>query len=128
MCRNSNPGAGEFQDLLVDGEPLYIHLAKAFATKWNGNGNCHLVVGATYPDEIKGVREAVPEMPFLIPGTGAQGGDLEASVRAARDSRGSGFIVAVSRAILFASGGKEFATAARERALAFDGAIRSALE
>lgn len=127
MCRNSNPGAGEFQDLDVGGEPLYLHLARAFAEKWNGNGNCGLVVGATYPEELKKVREIASKMPLLIPGTGAQGGDLEKSVAYGKNAVGTGFIISISRAIIFASGGKEFATAAREKALAFDGAIRAAL-
>lgn len=127
MCRNSNPGAGEFQDLQVDGEPLYIRLAKAFATKWNEHGNCGLVVGATYPEELKNVREAVPEMPFLIPGTGAQGGDLEKSVAYGKNARGKGFIISTSRAIIYGSAEANFADAIRTKAKEFDVAIRNAL-
>ena len=127
MCRNSNPGAGEFQDLEIDGEPLYIRLAKAFAEKWNTNGNCGLVVGATYPDEIEEIREAVPNMPFLIPGTGAQGGDLARSVAYGKDSRGAGFIISTSRAIIYASKGPDYKDAIGVKAREFDSAIRASL-
>jgi orotidine-5'-phosphate decarboxylase len=102
MCRNSNPGAGEFQDLVIDGEPLYIHLAKAFAEKWNHNGNCTLVAGATFPEELQRVRSAVPNMPFLIPGIGAQGGDLEQSVKYGKDANNRGFTVSTSRVVIYA--------------------------
>lgn len=126
LCRTSNPGAKEFQDLSVEGEPLYIRVARTVAESWNGNGNCGLVVGATYPDDIAKVRAAAPELPFLIPGIGAQGGDLEASVKAAKNE-GGGFLLAASRAILYASSGKDFAEAARTKAQQLDTAIRAAL-
>lgn len=127
MCRNSNPGAGEFQDLLVDGEPLYLHLAKAFRDKWNSNGNCGLVVGATYPEEIARVRSAAPDMTFLIPGVGAQGGDLVASVSNGKNAQGSGFIISTGRAILYASSGTDFAEAARRKTQELHDAIIKAL-
>ena len=76
LCRTSNPGAGEFQDLSVDGEPLYMHVSKKVAKDWNANENCMLVVGATYPEELAHVRKAVGDMTFLVPGIGAQGGDV----------------------------------------------------
>src|SRR3989338_1490746 len=119
LCRTSNPGAGEFQDLMVDcaGEVPYEELfrvvAKNVAGKWNGNGNCGLVVGATYPDELSEVRDIVGDMPILIPGIGAQGGDVEKTVSAGKDSRGYGMIINSSRGIIFASKGADFAEVAR---------------
>ncbi|OGG39707.1 orotidine 5'-phosphate decarboxylase [Candidatus Jorgensenbacteria bacterium RIFCSPLOWO2_01_FULL_45_25b] len=113
LCRTSNLGAGEFQDLLVNSEPLYRFVARRVASKWNKNGNCGLVVGATYPDELHEVREIVGDMPILIPGIGAQGGDLQKVVSAGRDSHGRGIILSSSRGILFASDGVDFAEAAR---------------
>ena len=114
LCRTSNPGAGEFQDLSVNGEPLYRFVARRVASEWNKNGNCALVVGATYPDELREVRELVgDDMPILIPGIGAQGGDVEKTVSAGKDSRGRGMIVNSSRGIIFASKGADFAEAAR---------------
>jgi orotidine-5'-phosphate decarboxylase len=120
MCRNSNPGAGEFQDLSIDGSPLYMHLAEAFRDKWNYHGNCGLVVGATFPEEIKNIREAVPVMPFLIPGTGAQGGDLEKSVAYGKNRDGKGFILSTSRAIIYAE-------SPRAKAAEYHSAIQKAL-
>ena len=113
LCRTSNSGAGEFQDLLVDGEPLYLHVARNVANEWNKNGNCALVVGATYPDELREVRKLVGDMPILIPGIGAQGGDVEKTVTAGKDSRGRGMIINSSRGIIFASKETDFAQAAR---------------
>lgn len=113
LCRTSNPGAGEFQDLSVNGdEPLYRFVARR-VVEWNKNGNCALVVGATYPDELREVRGLVGDMPILIPGIGAQGGDVEKTVSAGKDSRGKGTIVNSSRGIIFASKGADFAEAAR---------------
>ncbi len=116
LCRTSNAGAGEFQDLLVEGRPLYQIVAERVATAWNAHGNCSLVVGATYPRELAAVRHIVGDMPILIPGIGAQGGDLARSVAAGRDDRGRGMMVSASRAIIFASGGEDFAAAARREA------------
>jgi orotidine 5'-phosphate decarboxylase subfamily 2 len=106
LCRTSNPSAPELQDLLVtkgpgeEQRPLYLEVA-ALARGWNDQyGNVGLVVGATYPDEIAQVRHLCPHMLFLIPGVGAQGGDLKAAVEAARDDRGAGFIINVSRQIM----------------------------
>ena len=126
-CRTSNGGAGEFQDLTVEGEPLYKTVARHVAEKWNENGNCALVVGATYPDELAEVRKIVGDMPILIPGIGAQSGDLEKTVKAGKDGRGRGIIIAASRAVIFASNGPNFAEAAREKATALHGAITKAL-
>lgn len=114
LCRTSNPGAGEFQDLIVDGIPLYQYVAKRVSNFWNKNGNCLLVVGATYIEELRQVREIVGDMPILIPGIGAQGGDLEKSVLYGKDSHNQGIIINSSRGIIFASKGPDFAQAARE--------------
>lgn len=113
LCRTSNPGAGEFQDLIVNGEPLYRFVARRVTSEWNKNGNCALVVGATYPEELGEVRGIVGDMPILIPGIGAQGGDVEKTVTAGKDSRGQGMIINSSRGIIFASKGADFAQAAR---------------
>lgn len=113
LCRTSNPSAGEIQELDVDGIPLYQHVARLTVEKWNAAGNCGLVVGATVPDEVKAVRAIAPDMPFLIPGIGAQGGNLAATVTAARDARGHGFIISASRSVIFASAGVDFAQRAR---------------
>ncbi len=116
LCRTSNPGAAELQDLEVGGEPLYLALARRVAARWNGRGNCGLVVGATWPDELRAIRAVAPELPILVPGIGAQGGALEASVRAGRDVRGRGLLVSASRSVLYASSGADFAQAARAEA------------
>ncbi|MBI5645004.1 orotidine-5'-phosphate decarboxylase [Candidatus Kaiserbacteria bacterium] len=126
MCRNSNHGAGEFQDLDVNGEPFYVYLARAFAQKWNKNGNCGLVVGATFPEEVRHVREVVPQMPILIPGTGAQGGDLASSVKNGKNAEG-GFILSTSRAIIYASAEGDYRDVIRAKAKEFDAAIRAGL-
>ena len=116
-CRSSNPGARDLQDLSVsDGggpeRPLYEVVAER-ARDWNVHGNVGLVAAATYPAEIARLRVLCPTMPFLVPGVGAQGGETAAAVRAARDARGAGFIVNVSRQILYASRGPDFAEAGR---------------
>jgi orotidine 5''-phosphate decarboxylase, subfamily 2 len=119
LAKTSNPGSGELQDLPVGpaGEPLYLVVARNVAEQWNGNGNCALVVGATYPAELERVRAVVGDLPLLIPGIGAQGGDVEATVKAARDSRGWGMIINSSRGIIYASSGSDFAQAARQATL-----------
>jgi len=113
LCRTSNPGAGEFQNLLVDGSmPLYQVVARKVAKEWNSNGNCAVVVGATYPEELAHVRGIVDDMPILIPGIGKQGGDVEETIKAGKDSRGKGMIINSSRGIIFASNRPDFADAA----------------
>ena len=117
LCRTSNPGARDLQDLVVSGEggdarPLYQHVAAKVAHEWNGNGNCMLVVGATWPRQLKEVRAIVGDVPFLVPGVGAQGGDVEAVVANAKTADGTGLVVSSSRAILYASGGDDYAEAA----------------
>jgi len=112
LCRTSNKGAVDFQDLLTDGLPLYEAVARK-AKEWNTHGNIGLVVGATYPEELKKVRSICPEMPLLIPGIGAQGGDLAAAVGHGADAQGEKAIINVSRQILYASREKDFDRAAR---------------
>jgi orotidine-5'-phosphate decarboxylase len=118
LCRSSNPGAGEVQDLLVDGEKLYVRVAKQVVKTWNTRGNCLLMVGATYPEELRDVRAiAGPDMPLLIPGVGAQGGDLAGTMKAGLGANRRGLIISSSRAIIFASSGDDFAEAARAEAM-----------
>lgn len=113
LCRTSNPGAGEFQDRPVDGHKLYEHVAKMVAMDWNTGGNCMLVVGATYPEEAATIRQIVGgDVWFLVPGVGAQGGNVEATMNAAQNERGDGLIISSSRDIIFASSGADFAEAA----------------
>jgi orotidine-5'-phosphate decarboxylase len=172
LCRTSNSGSSEFQSLEVDGEPLYLRVARTAAAKWRSIGECALVVGATYPDELAHVRAIVGDMPILVPGIGAQGGDINAVVRAGTTSPSStaapsqattpagttgpsspattsqttttagttssssstttpatsrrGLIINSSRAILYASNGADFASAARDVALTTRAAITAA--
>ena len=141
LCRTSNPGAGEFQDRKISlsqielyalthgpaGEygshleleqpiPLYQYVALRVANHWNVNSNCQLVVGATYPEEASQIRKLVGGLPFLIPGVGAQGGDLGLTVKACRDSQGEGMVISSSRSIIFASNNEDFAEAAAKEA------------
>jgi len=102
LCRTSNKGAGEFQDLKIGDTALYKIVAKNVAKRWNKNKNCMLVVGATYPNELKQVRKIVGDMTLLIPGIGAQGGDLEATLKAGLNSKKQGVIINSSRGIIFA--------------------------
>ena len=118
LCRTSNPGAQDFQDLDCGGKPLYQRVAETIARDWNGNGNCLLVTGATWPQELASVRALVGDMPFLVPGVGAQGGDVAAVVSNGKTADGGGLLVSSSRAILYASNGGDFADAARAAALA----------
>ena len=150
MCKTSNPGAGEFQDLSVPvtagmedfpehlkwqkwigkvaATPLYQRVAYNVSRKWNTNDNCGLVVGATYPEELGYVRAIVGDgFPILIPGVGTQGGDLAAAVKAGKDSNGSAMIINSSSAIIFASPDKDFAEAARDKAIELRDDIRAAL-
>lgn len=112
LCRTSNPGGADLQNLEINGQPLYQRVAELAANSWNTNGQLALVVGATYPNEIAKVRALVGDMPLLIPGIGAQGGSIEATVKAGRTPKGTGMIINSSRAILYASAGEDFAQAA----------------
>ena len=105
LCRTSNPGAKDFQDLLVGGLPLYRHVAERAAAHWNEHANLMLVVGATYPREMADLRRAHPQLPFLVPGIGAQGGDLDATLAAGLDAQGVGLLINSSRGIIYAGGG-----------------------
>lgn len=118
LCRTSNPGAGELQDLLVAGRPLYQHVAEKAAMEWNANGNVALVVGATWPEQLAEVRALVRDVPLLVPGVGAQGGDAAAVVGNARTADGTGLMISASRAVLYASRGDDYAQAAAAAARA----------
>jgi orotidine-5'-phosphate decarboxylase len=113
LCRTSNPGASDLQDLQVDGAPLYERVATLAAQNWNSNGNLCLVVGATWPEQLAAIRAIVGDMPLLVPGVGAQGGDVARIVAAGQTAAGSGLIINSSRAVLYASNGDDFAAAAR---------------
>ncbi|MEX2627482.1 MAG: orotidine-5'-phosphate decarboxylase [Ilumatobacteraceae bacterium] len=127
LCRTSNPGASELQDLPIDGRPLYLHVAEMVADRWSRHGDCGLVVSATSPTELAAVRAVAPDLPILLPGVGAQGGDLDASVRAGADARGRNLLVSSSRQILYASPGDDFAAAARAAATRTRDAAAAAL-
>ncbi|MCX8097889.1 MAG: orotidine-5'-phosphate decarboxylase [Casimicrobiaceae bacterium] len=114
LCRTTNPGGADLQEQRIDGEPLYRLVARKARHEWNRHGNLGLVVGATVPEAVAEVRQIVGEMPLLVPGVGAQGGDLAATVTAGRDASGAGLIVNVARAVLYASSGADFAQAARQ--------------
>jgi orotidine-5'-phosphate decarboxylase len=116
LCRTSNPGGADFQALDRGGQPLYLRVAETVAREWNGHGNCALVTGATWPEELGKVRALVGDMPLLVPGIGAQGGDVEAVLRHGRTAAGTGLLISSSRAILYAGHGEDFAAAARAAA------------
>jgi orotidine-5'-phosphate decarboxylase len=130
LCRTSNPGGSDLQFLNIapNGEPLYLHVAKLAAQHWNNSGQISLVVGATFPEEIAKVRAIVGDMPLLIPGIGAQGGDIDATVSAGKiaGKPGSGMMINSSRAILYASSGSDFSQAARAVAITTRDALRAA--
>ena len=113
LCRTSNAGSGEFQSQLIDGTPLYQHVARRAADEWSHKGEVALVVGATYPAELAEVRAIVGDMPLLVPGVGAQGGSPEDVVKNGANSRGTGLIVNSSRAILYADAVDPMPAAAR---------------
>jgi orotidine-5'-phosphate decarboxylase len=119
LCRTSNAGGSDLQFLDVGGKPLYQHVAQLVAGKWNKNGQCALVVGATFPQELAEVRAIIGDMPLLVPGVGAQGGDVEATVRSGKTAAGAGMMINSSRAILYAQpqAGEDYAAAARRVAL-----------
>lgn len=121
LCRTSNPGGSDLQFLNIEGRPLYQHVAQLVAEKWNTNGQCGLVVGATFPNELEQVRHIVGDMPLLVPGIGAQGGDIQATVNAGKTGNGTGMMINSSRAILYARADEQanetFAQAARRVAI-----------
>jgi orotidine-5'-phosphate decarboxylase len=112
LCRTSNAGAADFQNLVLDGLPLYRHVARHATGAWNRFGNVLLVVGATAPREMAELRGAHPDVTFLVPGIGAQQGDLKAVLSAGLDARGSGVLISASRSIIYAGGGTAAAIAA----------------
>ena len=125
LCRTSNPGGSDLQFLQIDGTPLYQIVAHKVAHEWNTTGQCALVVGATFPNEIQTVREIVGDMPLLIPGIGAQGGDLTATMMAGQTANGTGVMINSSRAIIYASAGEDFAQAAAKAACETQQAINA---
>ena len=127
LCRTSNPGGADIEELVTkDGDMVYERVAKMASGPWNVNGQVGLVVGATQPAEIARVRELAPETPLLVPGIGAQGGDVNAAVAAGLDAHGRGMIINSSRAVIFAGNGEDFAQAAAKAAEATMIAIREA--
>lgn len=125
LCRTSNPGAADIAELDVAGEPLYVRIAER-APRWTTNGNIGLVVGATAPAQLARVRVAAPDVPILLPGVGAQGGDLEGSIGAGLDRTGAGLLVVAARQVMYASSGRDFAAAARAAASRLREQIESA--
>lgn len=117
ICRTSNPGAVDIQDLESDGKKIYLVIAEKASREWNYNGNILLVVGATYPRELSEIRSVTGDMPFLVPGIGAQGGDVEKAVKSGMNSKGTGMIINSSRGIIYAGTGDDFAEAARDAAV-----------
>jgi len=118
LCRTSNPSAREVQDIACDGRKLYQIIAEKAARDWNANGNVLLVVGATYPGELAEIRAIVGDMAILVPGVGAQGGDVAAVVANGASAGGTGLIISASRAVLYAGSGADYAAAARSAAQA----------
>ena len=127
LCRTSNPGGSDLQFLDTDGVPLYQRVARLVAEKWNKNGQCALVVGATFPEELAQVRAIVGDMPLLVPGIGAQGGDIAATVGAGQTAHGMGMMISSSRAIIYAApqDGEDWADAARRVAIETRDAINA---
>jgi orotidine-5'-phosphate decarboxylase len=143
LCKTSNPGAREIQDFArftVEGgsasnpngiryvtEELYLYVAR-LVQEWNVNGNCGLVAGATHPQAFEHIRTVAPHLPILIPGVGAQGGELEVTVRVARDENNQGFLINASRSVIFASKDVDFSERASEEAQRLHRAIRGILK
>jgi orotidine-5'-phosphate decarboxylase len=118
LCRTSNPGSRTFQDLDVQGKPLYVRVAEEAISRWNPRGNLLLVVGATEPSALRELRALSAEVPFLVPGVGVQGASVVDAVENGQDSEGKGVLISTSRAVLYASPGNDFAIAARRTAQA----------
>ncbi|TLY74161.1 MAG: orotidine-5'-phosphate decarboxylase [Gammaproteobacteria bacterium] len=125
LCRTSNPGARDLQDRMIGARKLYQVVAELAAQRWNSRGNCLLVVGATCPGELAEVRALVGDMPLLVPGVGAQRGDVAQVVQSGATAQGTGLIISSSRAILYASSGEDFAGAARAATQQLRGEINS---
>ena len=131
LCRTSNAGGSDLQalEVSINGQrmKLYEHVARMIASQWNANGQCMLVAGATYTEELSSIRRIVGDMPLLVPGIGAQGGDVEATIHAGRSKDGTGLVVNSSRAVLYAGGDDavKYAEKAREVALQTRDAINA---
>lgn len=125
LCRTSNPNSGDLQNLIADGKMIYQHVALLAKEKWNYNNNIALVIGATYPEELKEVRTLCPELPFLVPGVGAQGGDVEKVVKNGTTGLGTGLIINSSRGIIYASKDADFGTKAGEKTIELRDLINS---
>lgn len=119
LCRTSNPGAGELQDLVMEGKPLYQHIAEKVSKEWNKFNNCFLVVGATAPEELAKVRDIVGDMALLVPGVGTQGGNVEETVKAGLNSRKAGMLVSASRSVIFSKNPREEAQKLRNEINSF---------
>ncbi|MDZ4285754.1 MAG: orotidine-5'-phosphate decarboxylase, partial [Candidatus Sungbacteria bacterium] len=117
LCHTSNPDSNEFQDLVIEGSPLYQTIAEHVVNRWNTNNNCGLVVGATFPEQLFHVRQIARDMPILIPAIGTQGGNLEQTIHAGINSQKNGVIINVSRSVIFASQDDDFDQAARNETL-----------
>lgn len=116
-CHSSNPGAKEFQELVIDDKPLYEIVAAEIVKQHGNNPNCMMFMGATYPEQLTGIRKIVGDMTLLVPGVGAQGGSVEEFVKAGKNSQNAGLIINASRSIIFASTAEDFAGRAREEAV-----------
>ncbi len=127
LCKTSNSGSGDVQDLpLASGESVSLRIAARIRDWGTARHNVGAVVGATYPAEMAAIRAAIPDAPILVPGIGAQGGDLEGAVRAGMDRHGTGILVSASRSVLYASSGEDYADAARAEAVRLRNAINAA--
>jgi len=124
LCLTSNTGAKDFQQLIIDGRPLYRVVAEKVAY-WNKDDNCGLVVGATHPDQLKEIRALAGDMPLLIPGVGAQGGSLERAVEDGTENFEKVAVINVSRSVLYASSGDDFAQKAREQLVSLNGIVNA---
>ena len=117
LCHTSNPGSVELQEVALAGRPLYLHVAETVAQSWSRHGDCGLVVGATFPEQLAAVRGVAGELPILVPGVGAQGGDPAAVAAAGATADGRGLLISSSRQVIYASSGSDFAEAARKVAM-----------
>ena len=126
LCRTSNKGAKEIQEMrLADGRELYKYVASLIAGAWNYNKNTMLVAGATFPEELGEIRQIVGDTPLLVPGIGAQGGDLEGVLKNGLTANKTGLVINSSRGIIYASSGTDFAEKAQEEALKLKNAINA---
>lgn len=114
LCRTSNEGSGEFQNLMTDGKPQWKIVAEKVANEWNANGNCMLVAGATYPEELAEIRTTAGDMTLLVPGVGTQGGSAADAVSRGKNAEGRGLIINSSRGIIFSENPREAAKRLRD--------------